>query len=367
MRRSRLAAGSNLAIILAAAVPLWPGAASTCTTFLLSAGRDSAEVLVGKSYDWSMGQGLVFVNKRGVSKQALTLRSEDKPARWISKFASLTFNQYGREFPSGGMNEAGLVVEIMWLDSSVFPAPDDRPSMTELQFVQYLLDGFRSVPEVVAGAPAVRVSLAYGKVHYLVCDRSGAGAALEYIDGKLVITTGVRMPVKTLTNSTYAQSRAHLAGYARFGGATPFPRGRSSLERFVRASWLAGPTAGRATDVPGRAFAVLDSVSQGEHSQWNIVYAPQRLRVYFRTQTNTRIKHVDLTTFDLSCKAPVRTLDIDADLEGDVGTSFQDYRATANEDLVRRSFASIADKFPQGVVAALARYPEALQCAPPAP
>jgi penicillin V acylase-like amidase (Ntn superfamily) len=30
----------------------------------------------------------------------------------------VTFNQYGRNFPSGGMNEAGLVIELMWLEGS---------------------------------------------------------------------------------------------------------------------------------------------------------------------------------------------------------------------------------------------------------
>ena len=42
--------------------------ADACTTFLLERGADR---VVGKSYDWHMGQGLVMVNKRGVAKQSL--------------------------------------------------------------------------------------------------------------------------------------------------------------------------------------------------------------------------------------------------------------------------------------------------------
>ena len=41
------------------------------------------------------------------------------------KYGAIFFNQFGREFPMGGMNEAGLVVELMWLDETVFPSPDD--------------------------------------------------------------------------------------------------------------------------------------------------------------------------------------------------------------------------------------------------
>ena len=45
-----------------------PRSAAACTTFMLERG---GERVVGKSYDWYMGQGLVVVNKRGVGKQAV--------------------------------------------------------------------------------------------------------------------------------------------------------------------------------------------------------------------------------------------------------------------------------------------------------
>lgn len=32
---------------------------------------------------------------------------------WTSRYASVTFNQWGREFPMDGMNEAGLVVALV--------------------------------------------------------------------------------------------------------------------------------------------------------------------------------------------------------------------------------------------------------------
>ena len=88
---------------------------TACTTFC-----SREPLLFGKNYDWSLGEGLLIVNKREVQKEALT---EDRPARWTSRFGSVTFNQYGREFPNGGMNERGLVVELMWLDETEYPAP----------------------------------------------------------------------------------------------------------------------------------------------------------------------------------------------------------------------------------------------------
>jgi choloylglycine hydrolase len=138
---------------------------------------------VGKSYDWSLGHGAVVANPRGLAKRALVSARGERPAEWVGRYASVTFNQYGREFPNGGMNEAGLVVEIMWLASSRTPPRDGRPVVNELQFIQYLLDTSATVDDVLRAATAVRVVPVHAKVHYLACDRHGACAALEHIGG----------------------------------------------------------------------------------------------------------------------------------------------------------------------------------------
>jgi len=70
-----------------------------CTTFCY---QDGGALVFGKNYDWNVEDGLVVVNKRGVVKTAMIERG---PATWTSKYGSVTFNQYGREFPSGGINE----------------------------------------------------------------------------------------------------------------------------------------------------------------------------------------------------------------------------------------------------------------------
>src|SRR5918999_3447069 len=118
--------------------------AFACTTFCL---KKNGEVLFGKNYDWMVGEGLVFVNKRGVAKVS---NAEDRtnPAKWVSKYGSVTFNQYGRENPSGGMNEAGLVIELMWLDETQYPAQDSRPALDVLEWIQYQLDTSANVAEV---------------------------------------------------------------------------------------------------------------------------------------------------------------------------------------------------------------------------
>jgi len=320
--------------------------ALACTTFVLPNGG------VGKCYDWHMGQGILVVNKRDVLKRALPIMPGDRPASWTSRFASVTFNQYGREFPNGGMNEAGLVVEIMWLAASREPAPDERPTVNELQWIQYQLDRFATAGEVLAHAGELRVSRVHGKVHYLACDRGGACVAIEFLDGKLVATPGARV----LTNDPYAASLAYLKRHAGFGGSEAIPSGAGSLERFARASSLVAAAKGA---LPDAAFAVLDAVNN-DASQWHIVYDPVRLRVWYRLRGDKRIKWFDLSRFDGSCAAPAKSLDLAVDASGDVTSRFTDYDAELNRRTVENGLSGIG--LPPPAIEGVARYPGLLQC-----
>jgi choloylglycine hydrolase len=69
--------------------------AVACTTFCLQNGTD---LVFGKNYDWNVEDGLVFVNKRNVQKTAMD--GGDPAASWVSKYGSVTFNQFGREQPT---------------------------------------------------------------------------------------------------------------------------------------------------------------------------------------------------------------------------------------------------------------------------
>lgn len=329
--------------------------ADACTTFVR---ETDGKIAIGRNYDWDMGQGLVMVNKRGVGKQALSVGPGDRPLRWRSKHGSVTFNQFGREMPNGGMNDAGLVVDVLWLAESHFPPLDARPSVNELQLVQYLLDSFTTIAEVTKAMREVRVGSVYGKLHYFVCDVSGSCAAIELIDGYTVVTPGV----KALTNSTYAESSHALKKYNE---RPKTPEGADSLGRFVRASLLANSAPKKGQDTTAAVFDVLDAVAQGERTQWSIVYLPAEQRVYFRTRAKMRVKSLALAHFDLSCQSPVKVLDIDADIAGDVSPKLVDYTQAANGALVAKSLAPLKDDLPPTAAEQLTAYPAMLPCSDP--
>ncbi len=330
------------------------GLVLACTTFCLS---DGSHHLIGKSYDWDMEQALVIANPRGLHKRALLLGG-GKPAEWDAKFASITFNQYGREMPNGGMNEAGLVVEVMWLDSTEAPAPDKRPAVGELQWIQMQLDSKATVAEMVRAANSVRVAPIGGKVHYMACDATGACATFENIGGKMVVNGGRQLTSKVLTNDTYRSSVDALASHRGFGGKRAIPAGKSSIDRFVRAAALvAGGKPERRT-----ALAVLDSVRQGSYSKWNIVYDPIALRIAFRTASRPALKEIDLKTLAGNCKSSARMLDMATAAKGDVTAKFAVYTFTANKKLVETSLAPVAKTLPKGAAWMVAGYPATARC-----
>ncbi len=126
---------------------LMPQAGQPCTNFFLD---HQDQLLFGRSFDWHVDNSLLIVNKRNVSKTALiSKKSNQTPAKWTSRYGSITFNQVGREIPFGGMNEAGLVVEILLFKKGEYPAPDSRPAINKYQWIQYQLDNFSTVEEVI--------------------------------------------------------------------------------------------------------------------------------------------------------------------------------------------------------------------------
>jgi penicillin V acylase-like amidase (Ntn superfamily) len=92
--------------------------------------------------------------------------------------------------------EDGLVVENMWLDETSYAAPDSRPAISLLQWIQYQLDSCRTVAEVIATDQKLRVesppasTRSLARVHYLVCDADGDCAAIEFLDGKMAVHRG---------------------------------------------------------------------------------------------------------------------------------------------------------------------------------
>lgn len=333
--------------------------ALACTTFSYTVG---AQNYVAKSYDWHQEDALVYVNKRNVAKASIKVFPHDIPVTWISKYGSITFNQYGRELPNGGLNEAGLVVEVMEFQSAEYEQADARPSVNESQWVQYMLDNAASIQEIRSLAPNLRVSKILVPLHYMACDSSGSCATMEYINGQLVVTSQTDDRTKVLTNNSYAESLAYLSQFARFGGDRPTPTGPGSLNRFVRAAYFLDQGSSKnQADQFSRGFEGLNSVKTSI-TQWNIVYDIQGKRVAFNSRSAAPIKWINMNAFAFECSKPAMALPMISQEAGDATTRFTPYQFTQNYDLIQRSMSG---QVPKELMEAAAHLPEQTSCVQP--
>jgi penicillin V acylase-like amidase (Ntn superfamily) len=338
-------------------------AAQACTTFQI---QKQGNVYFGRNYDWMVGDALIIINKRG-SKKPPYIRPTDKgrPMEWTAKYGSLTFNQYGRELPTGGMNEAGLVVEAMALHNTTYPSQDERPylAITPI-WKQYVLDNFATVAEALAGMKRVRIipsKLGLGE-HYLISDAKGDCAVVEFLDGKLVVHHGRSLPVRVLTNNTYEESLEHF----KLNTAPPFQLSKS-IARFKTAAKMVSAYGADPKQPPmDYAFMVLREVSK-ENTQWSIVYDQSNRRVYLHTKNNPKLRMIDLNKFNFSCGKPVLMLNIDAAPKRDVTGEFKPYTLAANRELVQGSFAKTPylQDVPKKALELLAAFPGGCKCVGP--
>lgn len=347
---------------------LFPQNIQPCTTF--SFDRDGRPVF-GKNYDWHLEHGFLIINQRGVFKTALEDRKKDPGpfARWRSRYGSLTFNQYGRELPMGGINEAGLVIELMSLGATKYPAPDSRSALGALQWIQYQLDNFSKVKQVIASDSLVRIHPDGGRgIHFLIVDKEGDCAVIEFLDGYLEYYTQATLTIKALANSTYLQSLAYLKRHKGFGGNQDILSSSQSLDRFVRAANMLKAYDPKAQQPPvDYAFDILSNVANSSATwgtKWSIVYDIQNLRVYFRTFSNRQIKFVDLHRLDFSCQPPVKASTMDLDASGNITDHFRDYTQQMNLESIRHSFkgTDFLKNIPDSVLEELSTYPESMRC-----
>jgi len=333
--------------------------AEACTTFCI---QSKDQLVFGRNYDWNIGVGLVMINKKDIQKRAF-LTSPGEPVEWVSRYGSISFNQYGRELTTGGMNEAGLVVEQMWLSETRYPEPDKRPTLRELSWVQYQLDTSRTVDDVIASDARIRISPDSVTLHFLVCDKEGKVATIEFLNGKMVAHKGDDLPVTALANNCYSDSLDYVKRFQCYGGDKIKPESTGSLDRFSGAALgIKEYEKDEKENIIEHAFTILDRVSQKSFTQWSIVYDVKNLAIQFKTTAAPTIKTLQMNDFDFSHNTLVRVLDIDTPKAGDAAPEFVDYTLEINKKLVLDAWkgTSFLKDTPDHFLNLVAGYPETL-------
>ncbi len=294
-----------------------------CTSFSLDNG---GHAVFGSNYDNRIQEGLLFVNKRGVTKTGWEAGTTGKYARWTAEYGSVTFSVSGAQMAWAGMNEAGLAISTMALNGTRDPEPDERPPLFSPLWIQYQLDTSATIEEVMANDSRVRITRVVD--HYLVCERSGACATVEFLDGKTVFHTGETMPVEALANTSYSRS-VDARQADRLSG--------DSLRRFgIVADRVADFQPTDAPSAVAYAFETLEQASAQAVgpgiTSWSIVFDTENLYIHFRTYRSPQVRYVDFSRLDFGCDTPVEMLDVNAPLAGDISDKLDRYSFQANLD-----------------------------------
>jgi penicillin V acylase-like amidase (Ntn superfamily) len=302
-----------------------------CTTFFLD---DNGHYYFGRNYDWITGNGMVMTNVKGVRKISAVTHSD---VSWISQYGSISFNQYGKEFPTGGMNEKGLVVELMWLDQTKYPEADNRPAFDVLQWIQYQLDNCASIEEVVATDKKIRINAENNTpLHYLIADATGKAATIEFLDGKMVVHKGQDLSFPVLTNSIYSQSVQRTEKAVKNAENLNFQD--NSIQRFAQAcSMISSFKTSGAASALDYSFSILHKVAQGDYTKWSIVYDLTEKKIHFITSKNKNRRTVSFSAFDLACPAPSLAADMNEMNAGNLTASFKKLSYEVNRSLVETS------------------------------
>ena len=241
----------------------------------------------------------------------------------------------------------------MTLDETKYPSKDSRYAISANQWIQFQLDNYSTIEEVVTSDTLLRIVDATSKYHFLICDRLGNVATIEFLEGKMTCHMQNALPIPVLANSTYKSS---LECYNTDGNTDT---NRSLFNFSTAAHTILKKEKSLKDSIVNDAFEVLNLVNQGHGTKWSIVYDITDMRIYFKVfETPTivgeqkiflkqpgeaALKFVDFGNFDFSCSADVKVLNLNEDCSGAVDKQFIDYTTEINKTYIAETFKFFND------------------------
>lgn len=288
-------------------------------------GPDSM-VVTGRTMDWKEDpQSNIYYFPRGMSRQG---GMTDNTVIWTSSYGSVVTAGYDIGV-CDGMNEKGLVANLLFLAESDYYRPDDmRPVMGLSIWTQYVLDNFATVDEAVTELAKELFRIddpdlpngAKSTLHLSVSDPTGNSAIFEYLDGKLVIHHG--RDCQVMTNSPSYDKQQTLDDYwEQIGGLVMLPGTNRASDRFVRASFYikALPQTSDYRQAVAGVFSVMRNVSVPlgisipsqpniASTRWRTVADQKNKVYYFESTLSPDIFWIDLKKLDFTSGNKVRKL-----------------------------------------------------------
>ena len=327
-----------IALVTSLSIGLLNNQAIACSRVLFNSADN---VVVGRTMDLYMpDHAKLMIYPRGVARNGGVPNS----AKWNAKYGSVAVNSLDVG-SSDGINEKGLVANLLYLHESQYEKRDYRPGVSNAAIVQYLLDNAANVSEALTELKKIQiVSIkASGRewpLHVSLSDALGDSAVIEFIDGKMVIHHGPETAVMTNEPPLDWQLN-NLKNYKYFGGKESLPGDIDPASRFVRASaFLKTSPAPKSTqEALAQVFGIAKTVSVpfGAHNTstaiesedtwptlWTTLADSKNRIYYFNASDSPNMVWVDLKKVNFSRGAPIKSLSgEDSTLSGDVTSKFQ--------------------------------------------
>jgi penicillin V acylase-like amidase (Ntn superfamily) len=301
--------------------------ASACSRVVYEGPNNT--IITARSMDWKFDlKSNLWIFPAGMQREGV---AGPNSIKWKSKYGSVVASAY-EIASSDGMNEKGLVANVLWLSEAEYPVRDlSKPGLTVAAWVQYALDNFATVNEVVEFFKDDKVDIISAEtpdlkgsatLHLCLSDASGDNALFEYVKGKLVIYHNKSYVV--ITNSpTYDKQLALTEYWEQIGGTVMLPGTNKAEDRFVRASFYI--KACEQTDniriALASVFGVIRNVSVPygitdpdpgkpniSATRWRAVADHKNKVYYFETYDSPSVLWVDLKEADLKEGAHVKKL-----------------------------------------------------------
>lgn len=327
----------GLLVLGASSAPI----ADACTRVVYLGPSD--QIITGRSMDWKEDMFTnLWVFPRGMQRDN---GMGEQSVTWTSRYGSVVASGY-EAGTADGMNEKGLVANLLYLvESEYSPKDDPRPALVVSSWAQYMLDNFATVEEAVADARREQYRMvtveapngAPGTLHLSLSDATGDSAILEYIGGELVVHHSRDHQV--MTNSPVFEQQLALNRYwQEIGGTVMLPGTNRAADRFVRASFYinAVPQTDDAKEAVAAVFSVVRncSVPRGistpdqpniSSTIWRTVSDQKNLIYFYENTAAPSVLWVDLKRVDFSEGSGSRKLDLAGDLMrgGDQTDSFR--------------------------------------------
>ncbi|UMQ43706.1 linear amide C-N hydrolase [Chryseobacterium sp. Y16C] len=301
-------------------------------------------IITARSMDWRDEiPANLWILPKGIARTGEVGSLSEK---WTSKYGSVVSTSWDIA-SSDGMNEKGLVANLLWLGESEYPKFDPKGRKKGIAislWAQYFLDNFATVKEAVEQARKEKFVIVsdyipgterFTTVHLSLSDASGDNAVFEYLGGKLIIHHSPEYTV--MTNSPVFDEQLALNNYWKgIPGTVMLPGTNRAADRFVRASYYidAIPKTADTRTAVASVFSVIRncSVPYGittenepniSSTRWRSVSDQKNLVYYFETVFTPNTFWVNLKEFDLTEKGKVMKLDL---------SNFQTYNGKANSN-----------------------------------